>query len=229
MFSIIAPMDTNRLKQFHQTKLVYDSFPQVKEFIIPTRSKVEVSKYLKKHKLDKGVKLIPYTHELGFNPSLALNIGVRNAKYDQIIITSPEVKPTTAVLEQLSEHPDKNIICQVFDQDIEGNLKSLVCHGYRSDTPAMYFLAKFRKEDIEVINGWDEEFMKGYAYEDDDFGARWMRAGLSFELHEEIQAVHQYHERGETIPGGIVANQQHYHDNTDAGVTYCKNGLNKVN
>lgn len=228
MFSIIAPIDTNRLEQFHQTKLVYDAMPQVKEFIMPTRSLKEVKAYLKKHDLMKDVRLIPYKVEVGFNPSKAFNIGVRESKYDQIIVTSPEVKPTTDVLQQFSEVPDKNILCQVFDQDEQGNLKTLVSKDYRSESPAMYFLAKFLKKDIESINGWDEEFMKGYAYEDDDFGARWNRAGLPFELREDITATHQYHPRGETIEGGIVINQQHYYDNTDKGVVYCENGLDKV-
>jgi predicted glycosyltransferase involved in capsule biosynthesis len=71
---------------------------------------------------------------------------------------------------------------------------SLVHKGFRDMTPAMYFLAMFNKRDIEAINGWDEAFMQGYAYEDDDFGQRWVRAGLPFQLREDIQGVHQYHQ-----------------------------------
>lgn len=225
MFSIITPMDTNRLVQFSVTKRLYDEMPQKKEFIIPTRSMDKVVEYLEKNDLMKDVRVIPYEHELGFNPSKALNIGVRKAKYKNIIITSPEVKPTTDVLAQLSECLDKNVVCQTFDQDEAGNLSVLVSSTFRGDTPAMYFLAMFRKEDIEKINGWDEEFMKGYAYEDNDFGDRWKRAGLPFEIREDIQAVHQFHPRSETIHGGAATNLLHYHSNTDNGVTYCNNGL----
>jgi hypothetical protein len=228
MFSIIMPMDADRLEQFKETKQAYDRMPQVKEFIIPTRSEFQVSRYLDDNNLMKDVRIIPYTVEAGFNCSKALNIGVRNARYDNIVITSPEVKPLTEVLEQFSESIDKNMICEVSDQDIDGNLTILVSNGYRDDTPAMYFLAKFNKPDIEKINGWDEEFMKGYAYEDNDFGARWVRAGIPFEFRDDIKAVHQYHPRGETIPGGMTVNQQHFYDNTDRGVTYCKNGLTVV-
>lgn len=228
MFSIIAPMDTNRLEQFSHTKRAYDEMPQTKEFLIPTRSFKDVAQYLKANELMKDVVLLPYEHEIGFNPSLALNMGVRESKYDNIIVTSPEVKPTTNVLEQLSELLDKNVVCQVSDQDEDGNLAILVSQTFRGETPAMYFLAMFRKEDLFTINGWDEEFMKGYAYEDNDFGDRWKRAELPFEVHEEIQAVHQYHPRSETIPGGMALNLQHYHDNTDNGVVRCTNGLDKL-
>lgn len=225
MFSIIAPMDTNRLDQFKQTKLAYDDMPEVKEIIIPTRSYHAVTAFLDVHKLKKDVRVIPYKHSTGFNPSKALNIGVREARYDNIIITSPEVKPSSGLLGKLAECLDKNIICQVFDQSEDGNLISLVHSSYRSESPAMYFLAMFRRQDIEKINGWDEEFMKGYAYEDNDFGARWVRAGLPFEVRDDLQATHQYHHRSETIPGGLTINQQHYYDNTDNGVTYCEKGL----
>lgn len=225
MFSIIAPMDTNRLEQFHQTKLAYDDMPEKKEFIIPTRSEFQLARYLDDHKLMKDVRIVPYEHSKGFNPSKALNIGVREAKHDQIIITSPEVKPSPGLLGKLKELSGKNIVCQVFDQDPEGNLVSLVHSTYRHESPAMYFLAMFNKRDIEAINGWDEDFMEGYAYEDNDFGARWVRAGLPFEIKDDLQATHQYHPRSETIPGGMSVNQQHYYDNTDRGVTYCENGL----
>ena len=228
-FSIITPMDTNRLEQFAVTKRLYDEMPQIKEFVIPTRSLKEVKKYLIANDLMRDVKLVPYEYnEPGFNPSKALNIGVRSAKYENIIITSPEVKPTTNVLEQLSELPGKNVMCEVSDQDVEGNLTILISETYRGSDPAMYFLAMFQKADIEKINGWDEDFMKGYAYEDNDFGARWKRAGLPFELHMEIKAVHQYHPRGETIPNGITINEQKYQKNNADGVTYCKNGLTVV-
>lgn len=225
MFSIVVPLDAIRLEQFKATKEAYDAMPQVKEFVIPTRTIKEVKSYLEKNGLSKDVKLIPYEHKVGFNCSKALNIGVRNAQYDQIIITSPEVKPFTNVLEQFSESIEKNIICEVVDEDQNGNLTVLVSEGYRSSTPSMYFLAMFQKKDIEKINGWDEEFMKGYAYEDDDFGARWVRAGLPFEVRTDIMAVHQYHPRSETIPNGLNINSRHYHENDENRVIQPALGL----
>ena len=228
MFSIITPLDPNRLEQFKESKRVYDQFPQVKEFIIPTRNEFKVARYLDDNDLIKDVRIIPYSHTRGFNPSKALNLGVRNAKYNNIIITSPEVKPSTDVLEQLSKLLDKNVVCQVFDQSLEGNLISLVHETFRSDTPAMYFLAMFKREDLTKINGWDENFMDGYAYEDNDFGERWVRAELPFEVHDEIQAVHLYHPRAETIGGGMALNNQHFLDNRDNNVIRPDNGLSIV-
>ena len=202
--------------------------PQVKEFIIPTRTIDKVRDYLEANDLIKDVRLIPYEHKEGFNCSKALNIGVRNAIYENIIITSPEVKPLTNVLEQFTESISDNIICEVTDQDENGNLTVLVSPGYRSDTPAMYFLAMFQKSDIEKINGWDEEFMKGYAYEDNDFGSRWVRAGLPFVVRSDIMGMHQYHPRSETIPNGLNINARHYYENDENGVIQCAHGLKNL-
>jgi len=228
MFSIIVPLDPIRFTQFKKTKEAYDKFPQRKEFIIPSRNPISVSDYLRKHNLERNTRVIGYDIEKGFNVSRALNIGVTEAKYDQVIITSPEVLPLTPVLDQLQPLIGQNIICQVFDEDKWGDRSfSLVNHSFRGSTPAMYFLAMFNKKDIEKINGWDEEFLKGYAYEDDDFGARWVRAELPFSLHEDIQAVHQYHPRLETVPGGTDINYRHYLENNANQVIYCSNGLIK--
>lgn len=228
MFSIVAPLDPGRLEQFANTKRVYDAMPQKKEFLIPTRNELKVARFLDDNGLMKDVRLFPYRLDEGFNVSKALNIGVKNAKYDQVIITSPEVIPTTDVLAQLEELLGKNIICQVFDEDESGDRSfSLVNRSYRNINPAYYFLAMFNKKDVESINGWDEEFLKGYAYEDDDFGARWNRAGLPFEIHEEIQAVHQYHLRLETIPSGAQINQMHLNDNNNNKIVWTPDGIIK--
>lgn len=226
MFSIIMPFDSNRLKQFKNTKRVYDEMPQKKEFVIPTRSEPHLRRFFAEHNLGRDVRIIPYTHEVGFNCSKALNIGVRSARYPNIIITSPEVKPLTPVLEQLEKVLGANVICQVWDEDEHGNMrKSLVNANYRSESPRMYFLAMFNKKDIEKINGWDEEFMKGYAYEDYDFGARWVRANIPFVVRDDIRGLHQYHQREETIPGGHRINHKKYRKNNKSGIIKCKNGL----
>ncbi len=229
MFSIIIPMDPNRLEQFTNTKRAYDAMPQKKEFVILTRHEPEIKKYLEEHNLSRDIRIIPYTVETGFNCAKALNLGVLNAKYSSIIITSPEVKPTTPVLEQLKKVLGTNVICQVIDEDEHHNLvKSLVNSRFRSESPRMYFLALFNKADIEKINGWDEDFMKGYAYEDYDFGARWARAKIPFVMRDDIQGVHQYHPRGETIPGGHEINRQKFKENERAGIIKCTNGLIKL-
>ncbi len=191
--SIVMPCEEDRVPLLMYTlgKYIKYGFPMKVEFILVTRT-------LKDFKLSAiDLKVIEYEWEGEyFNPAMALNLGVKNAKYKNIIITCPEVCPLTNVLEQLTTNVRGNYICQVFDQKESGERGiSLVNSSFRSDTPAMYFLAIFKKEDIEAINGWDEEFMGGYAFEDDDFGCRFVRQGLKFKTKDSILGEHQYHSR----------------------------------
>jgi len=226
-FSIIMPIDTNRVEQFCNTYKAYSELGDFEyEFIMPTRSYDKVKEYFDTHNIIDKVKLIPYTHDTGYNPSKALNLGVNNAQYENIIITSPEVMPKTNVLQQLSECPGQNVLCQVFDEDANKKISmSLVNSNFRSQHPGMYFLAMFQKKDIEAINGWDEAFMQGYAWEDDDFGHRWNRAKLPFVVRDDIQAIHQYHPRSETIPNGWTINRNTLNLNDADGIIKPVKGL----
>lgn len=222
-------MDMDRLPQFTETKQAYDKMKQKKQFIIPTRSYEELKKALTEVNLMKDVFLIPYELEEGFNCSRALNIGVRNAYYPQVIITCPEVKPEPDVLDRLEARRGDNVLAHVVDINQGGNVAGTLVHtDYRSETPAMYFLAMFNKNDIEKINGWDEAFLKGYAWEDSDFGDRWVRAGIPFSVDNEIMARHQYHLRVETIPGGYERNGELYNLNNVAKLIKVKDGLMKL-
>lgn len=219
-------MDAGRFEQFTITKRIYDSFPQKKEFVMPTRTYDEMYPYMKKHKLLKDVRLIPYTIDTPFNPSKALNIGVKESKYDRLILTGPEVKPITQILEQL-DACEGSVMCQTFDEQEDGTLTSMVNLNHKNWSPQPYFLAMFEKSSVEAINGWDEDFMVGHAWEDDDFGARWVRAGIPFSIREDIQAVHQYHPRGETSEGGDARNHALFDRNNSLEVIRPKNGLVK--
>ena len=200
MFSIILPFDMPRLDLLVKTLNKYKELgiPEGTEFLIVTRHQDTEELYMY---MPDGinVRIIPYIWDkCTFNPSMALNIGVKRARHNNIIITCPEVLPLTNVLEQLKGNLGKNILCQVFDEGPDNQITmSLVNTNFRSEHPGLYFLAMFQKEDILKINGWDEAFMDFYAHEDVDFGHRFNRAGLKFEMHDEIQARHQYHTRGD--------------------------------
>lgn len=226
MFSIIMPMDTDRLPLFAVTKRLYDAMPEEKEIIIPTRSMNTLVQYLEANALAKDVRLVPYSLEKGFNCARALNKGVAEANSEQIIITSPEVKPPPDLLTKLTELQGQNVVCQVFDEDESHDASfSLVNTAFRNDTPAMYFLAMFNKSDIQKINGWDEAFLDGYAYEDNDFGARWNRAEIPFIIRDDIRGIHQYHPRKETIEQGITINQEQFQANNNLNLIRAERGM----
>jgi GT2 family glycosyltransferase len=167
-------------------------------------------------------RVIPYKFgSRECNPAMALNIGLGEAKNENVIITCPEVMPTTPVLAQFSQELGKNVLAQVFEDGIP-----LVSTTHRSEFPGLYFLAMYNKgEVIEKLNGWDEDFMAGTGWEDTDFGERFKRAGLSYTVRDDIQAIHQKHERNSNPFASV--NQSTFNRNNDLRVIRAKNGLVK--
>jgi hypothetical protein len=228
-FSIIMPCELSRLELLRRTLDAYKSYGVGSrvEFLIVSRTIHSLAGLP-----DIGrMHLIKYNWEgEHFCPALALNLGVKHARSDRIIITCPEVRPVTDVLFQLHRLKPGNYVCNVFDQHADGAWKgfSLVNTQYRAETPAYYFLAMFRRHALYELNGWDLDFMGGYASEDDDFGARFVRAGFRHEVLDDVQAVHQYHPRLHCGGPAFDRNRAIYNRNNENGVTRCKRGLDQL-
>ena len=221
--SFVLPCDKDRLPLFLKTLAKYKQYGNLEgtEFIIPTRTlgnrEVGVPGI--------NIRTVSYQWSGEFNPSMGLNAGVSATSFDNIIIGSPEVIPLMDVVGELRKLERGNYVCQVFDIGVDGQRTiSLVNKNMRGENPGMYFLAMFRKEDLLAINGWDEEFMGGCGWEDNDFGERFVRSGAKFEILEEIQAEHQYHQR---IYLNLLRNKAICEKNRAEGLGRCKNGIVK--
>jgi hypothetical protein len=194
--SIVIPVDENRLQLLYKTLDAYRKLlPWNTEFLIVTRTLTRNDFVQYAGILD--IAVINYEwNEPTFSQTMALNLGIKHSKYDSIVVTSPEVMPITNVTQQLYELCGKNVVCQVFDTNEVGDMyMALVNSQFRSEHPGMHFLAMYNKCDLQFINGWDEDFMMGQAYDDDDFGWRFKAANLPYEFHDEICAQHLYHPR----------------------------------
>lgn len=222
--SIVMPCD-------NRTDLLMASLGAYSDHMISDVEFVIVSRTLEPFTVDGlNLKFVRYEwHGDNWNPALALNVGVINASYYNILITCPEVRPETHVLEQLSALPRGNYVCQVFDLRQDGSIDhSLVNSGYRWQTPGFYFAAMFQAEDVAAINGWDMDLMRGFAFDDDDFGARFVRAGLTHEMRDEIQCSHQWHPRGHCGGVAFERNRRVFTQNNENGVTACARGMDEV-
>lgn len=221
--SIIVPCDGSRYELFKTTYATYMChgipFGLEVEFIMVSRTIQSCNLPL--------VRVVNYQH-VGkyFNPAKALNLGVANSRYSNVFITCPEVKPVTNILEQFNKLGPGNYICRAYDQSDSGTISDLVCHGLKDHIPSMYFLGIFRKDDLLKINGWDEEFMVGSCWEDIDFGERFTRAELSFQVREEMKVLHMYHPRNYNTPGWDL-NWAVLQSNIAANLVRCKNGILK--
>lgn len=225
MFSIVMPLEEDRIPLFENTVRAYQKCMGsiTIEFVVPTRT---IKQLYIPH---ITTVLVPYEHDSEyFNPALALNLGVAHSNYDNIIISCPEVMPLTNVLGELRNEVGNNIVCQVMSENEDESIGiSLVNTKFRHKTPAMYFLALFNRKDLEAINGWDLQFMKGAAYEDTDFGARFVRAGLPFKVRDDIKALHQWHPVNKVSDGWDI-NRKIYESNNRKKITKCECGLNEI-
>lgn len=148
-------------------------------------------------------------------PAFALNIGIKQASGDIIILSCPEVyhlnKATDIVVNALIQHPMSMVIPQVvlFDQAnvfttqltkrLNGEattellkLDTLVGGAYGGGHAGMPFFMAMYKKHLTEIGGYDEDFT-GYAGEDNDLIERLQCKGLSH-FRTEAQVVHLYHE-----------------------------------
>lgn len=219
MLSVIIPCD-NRWTLLEKTMEAYhrlhdsDTIART-EFIVITRAKVGKPKMID--------RLIPYSFDSKeCNPAMALNIGLKEAKNVNVVITCPEVMPTTPVLEQFSHYAGSNVLAQVFEDG-----SPLISTTHRREFPGLYFLAMYNKiEIINRLNGWDEDFMAGTGWEDTDFGERFKRAGMCYSIKDDIQAIHQKHERNSNPFTSV--NQSIFERNNSLNSIKAKNGFVKV-
>ena len=223
--SIVFPCDLIRMPLLLHTLAKYHMFgiPEKVEVILVSRTFTEM--------VIPGIdiKVVHYSHEGEyFCPSLAFNLGVKKAQYKNIIIGHPEVKPVNNVLDELFKLERGNYVCRVFDLDEEGQyINTLIGTGCREEWPGLYFLACYRREDIEAINGWDMRFMEGYSNEDIDFGQRMVNAGIPWSLKDDIKGVHQFHSRGTDDCQGYSHNRKLYEENKRLKVTKAIKGLHE--
>ena len=148
-------------------------------------------------------------------PSRTLNIGIKQATGDIVILSSPEVYHLNNAVDILVHHlmlaPKSMIIPNFlyFDQagtvtnelvalsdeqltcpHIKENL--LVSGGFGHGHVVMPYLMALYRNEIMFIGGYDEDFT-GYAADDNDFVDRLKLNGLRH-VRTTAQAIHLYHE-----------------------------------
>lgn len=221
--SIIRPTEVDRIDLFRLTQKEIEKQLEGMEYeiIVPTRTITSELDDVKNCTIVRyQYPSLPY-----FSSVKAWNYGIRVSKYDNIIFMSNEIMPAEGIMLRLANHDQDNVICQVFDMGKDGNVAmSLVNTGFRSGTPSMFFLAMFNRKDLEVINGFDERFIGSYAYEDDDFGARWGRAHLPFFVDDSLVAYHLWHPRGNLGQDNNLSITL-FKENNDKRVTSVAKGL----
>ena len=127
--------------------------------------------YLKNHHA-RMVRLEPYAcysiHDNYNNPAKAFNHAALEAQGERVIILSSDViVPPRVLAKALKFAPDETIFCpMVIDLATGGEY----C-GPNRTFPMPWFLSTSKKK-IEEAGGWDENYLLGMCFEDNDFVAR---------------------------------------------------------
>lgn len=144
-------------------------------------------------KAGKWIDIEPYEAariEGGYNnPARAFNVALEAATGDTVVVMSSEVLVTPRVVERIRRFDQKQFCWTPMVIDIESAMQ--YCGPVRF-FPAPWCLAVDRKLCLE-IGGWDETYLKGQCYEDNDFMGRIMLKTGAVMGDWTVIAYHQSH------------------------------------
>jgi glycosyltransferase involved in cell wall biosynthesis len=156
------------------------------------------------------------------NSCVPLNIGIREAKGDIVLLQNPECLHVHDVLTYVSENiNDSNYIAlsaygldpittsllpEYRNEYIVDLLKSMIQRPYTGGSaPGWYnhsiyrrvyyhFCSAMTKNNIMKLRGFDERYAPGIGYDDDELIVRIRRLGLKLTIEDKISVMHQYHD-----------------------------------
>lgn len=150
--------------------------------------------------------------------SIQFNIGFAQAKGDIIIMQNPECIHTGDILSFASKIKRGEVLSFAaysldyhldYDQFVPIVLKKLILsepqriqvahHGWYNHSihrpEGFHFCNAIRRNDLELIGGFDERFANGIGFDDNDLVRRIKRAGFNLRIIDDPFVIHQKHQR----------------------------------
>lgn len=141
----------------------------------------------------------------GYNPAKLFNVGAKFAKGYIIVLTNPECSHTVDILGGLDKEfnneagYDHYVVCGCRNVEVlEGwdsskieELKWYQHSKYRNKN--YHFCSAISLKNYESLGGFDENFSKGIAYDDDDFVDSVVDAGITITQRDDLLVHHINH------------------------------------
>jgi hypothetical protein len=129
------------------------------------------------------------------NPSVPINMGLKAASGDIVILQNAECIHDSHVVEQFRERVKERtaIFAKVRSLLEDGSFERWYTAPELAERPYFFCGAMFRKHFME-LGGMDEDFIEP-GYDDDDFAIRMQKAGIRRDFASDILVTHQWHER----------------------------------
>ena len=143
--------------------------------------------------------LHPWSNSPYHCPSFGLNLAIKHAKYDAILKVDPETYWVGPVLSNIPKlfHPDRVVVGVQFELSeevtqrlIEGDEPEVLEGKAKTNSP----LLLFSKRRFLLVGGYDEEFMRGSGFEDDELVMRLAKSGAQVLEVPAFRAFHLWHE-----------------------------------
>jgi len=145
------------------------------------------------------------------NPCVPFNIGFKEIKGDIVIIQNPECKHVGDVMKKSLEITDNeyfSFACYSLDKESTYNKKDfeilnvaatmdgqLSWYNHSIYRPKGYhFCSVITKKNLEILNGFDQRYSLGLAYDDDEFLFRVNKKGLQIKIIDYPFVAHQWHQ-----------------------------------
>lgn len=147
------------------------------------------------------------------NPSPMFNLGVRNSTGEYIVLTNPECLHQNNVLAGLDQEFEQDqglyVMCACqslvkcagrvdrFD-DLKGQFHMWYQHSQHNNR-CLHFCSALSRLNYNLIEGFDEAYAHGIAYDDDDFREKIKAAKIEIVLADTLLVSHQEHTRQHQI------------------------------
>lgn len=136
------------------------------------------------------------------NPAPLFNYGVLNSYSEYVIISSPECYHNVDILKGLDFEFEQNknayVVCGCQSLNTNNNPVSWYQHSkYRNCL--YHFCSALSRDKYNSFGGFDEAFGKGYCFDDDDFKATVIKAGLDVVPRDDLLVCHQWHSKANLV------------------------------
>ena len=128
------------------------------------------------------------------NPCVPLNVGVRAALHDVIVLTNPEIIHTESVLLMMESELKRlggfGYVLAAAKSGNDWHCHSMLTHPDLPKGTGHHFCAMLNRTLWDACGGFDEAYRDGQAWEDTDFVLRLVRAGAKFSILDDAVVLH---------------------------------------
>ena len=150
----------------------------------------------------EDIKFVDIKGDAGWlGPARAWNAGFKTATGDLLYCISSEVVQEAFNLKKAEDLAESHPHTAIFGSCHNSQPENLVVGAEpglmvsTKMTRPLGFIVAMPAFLVKAVDGFDEEFMKGFWFDDDDFFLRLWNAGTNFLFTDDIHGTHLHHER----------------------------------